>query len=185
MSVARIIEFCCSFLLAVILISVISLMTLRPTLHEVRSEVKAEWNDFREHVTKRNTVLPAVVETVKVFESGHAKLVGKLLAERAVTMRSTDPDRIVKSVDEMDRCLGEIAKIVQRSPDLRAHPSFLPAWDEVVSLTHAINARRAIYNKSVTTYNRLLATFPQNLLTSLFGFVPLQPYPSGGNGMGY
>ena len=43
MSIARLIEFSCSFLLAVIVIALISLLTLRPTLHEVRSEVKAEW----------------------------------------------------------------------------------------------------------------------------------------------
>ena len=185
MSVARFIEYCCSFLLAVIVIAVVSLLTLRPTLHEVRSEVKEEWNDFLSEVGKRNSVLPAVVENVKVFESGHAKLVGKLLEARAVTMRATDPDRIVTAVDEMDRNLVEIAKIVQGSPELRAHPSFSSTWDTVTSLTRGINCRRKIYNKSVTTYNSLLETFPQNLLTSLFGFVPLQAYPSGGNGMGY
>lgn len=185
MSVARLIEFCCSFLLAVIVISAISLLTLRPVLHEVRSDVKAEWNDFLEHVLKRNAILPAVVETVKGFEAGHGKLVGKLLEARAVTMRATDPDRIVAAVDEMDRSLGEIAKIVQARPDIEAHPSFSQAWERVVTLTRGINARRKLYNKSVQTYNRLLTTFPQNLLTSLFGFVPLQPYPLGGDGIGY
>lgn len=185
MSVARTIEFCCSFLLAVVVIAAISLLSLRPTLHAVRSEVKSDWEGFLQAVNERDSLLPTVIEAVKGVEPGLGKLAGKLLEARAVSMRSTDPDRIVLAVDEIDRNLGEIQKVVQSKPQLRAYPSFSQSWDRILTLTRGVKARREFYNKSVRTYNYLLTPFPQNLLTTLFGFVPLQPYPSTANGIGY
>ena len=109
------------------------------------------------------------------LRSRACEAVAKAPGSQGCHMRSTDPNRVVTAVDDIDRSLAEIAKIMQARPDLREHPSFAPAWRQVVGLTREINARRNLYNKSVKTYNRLLKIFPQNLLTSLFGFVPSSP----------
>lgn len=177
MSVSRLIEFCTCFLVALVVLTVISFMTLRPTLREVRSEAKADWDAFIRAVNQRNELLPGLVEAVKGFEPGHGRLAERSLAARSTAMRSKDPDNIVASVDDIERHLTQIGRLVHARPDLGRYIPFAGHWEEVLKLTRQVSSARSAYNKSARLYNRLLTPFPQNMLTAVFGFVPLNVYP--------
>ena len=178
MPVSRLIEFSSCFLVALMVLTVISFLTLRPTLQEVRTEAKTEWDAFLLAVNQRYELLPGLVEAMKAFEPGHGRLVEKSLAARSVAMRSSDPDRIVASVDDIERYLDQMRRLVLAQPDLGRYAPFARHWKQVMMISRRIAATRNAYNKSATLYNRLLTPFPQNILTTVFGFVPLSVYPT-------
>lgn len=177
MLISRVIEFCFAVLVAFLILVVISFVSMRPILHEARIEAKAEWDAFGRAVKERNALLPGLLEAMKGFESGHGKLASSTLEARAISMRSSDPDRIVASVDDIDRNLGQIERVIQSKPELASYPPFAKQWKPVLRITRRIAAAKEGYNKSAQVYNRLLTPFPQNMLTALFGFVPLNAYP--------
>jgi LemA protein len=178
MSLSRIIEFCSAVLVAFLILSVISFLSMRPILTQARIETKAEWDGFTRVVKQRNDLLPGLLEGLKGFEAGHSRLAERLMGARSVALRAVDPDRIVAAVDDMDRTIEQIKKIVQADPRLARYPPFEQPWKPVLALSRRISAARSDYNKSVQLYNRLLTPFPQNMLTALFGFVPLKEYPA-------
>ncbi|MBI5248520.1 MAG: LemA family protein [Desulfomonile tiedjei] len=175
---SRIIEFCFSFLVSFLVLSVISFLTLRPALKEVRVEARAEWDGFIRAVKERNELLPGLTESVKGFEPGQTKLAERLLEARSISLRTSDPAGIVAAVDDIERSLVQIENLSRTRPGLDQYPPFANYWRKVVRQTHRISSLRSTYNSNVKFYNRLLAPFPQNLLTAAFGFVPLADYPS-------
>ncbi|MEW6111094.1 MAG: LemA family protein [Thermodesulfobacteriota bacterium] len=173
----RIVEFGLSFLLAFLVITLMSFLSLRPQLQEVRSQVVTEWQDFLTAVKERNEIMPGLIEAVRGFEPGHARLAQRLLEARGISMRVSEPDKVVAAVDVMDKYLAEVEKLQESNPRFREYPPFAKQWSRMQGLTLRIKVNRELYNKSVDVYNRLLKAFPQSLFTTLFGFVPLQGYP--------
>jgi LemA protein len=177
MTLSRIVEFGVSFLTAFVLIVLVSFITLRPTLQEVRSEARTDWEGFLRTVKERNEALPGLVEAVRGFEPAYAKPAEMLLEARSIAVRSKDPGTIVASVDDMERQLKQIQKLAESQPGLDQHPPFVTNWKKVRSISERVAFMRQSYNGSVRAYNRLLTAFPQSMLTAAFGFVPLTDYP--------
>lgn len=180
---ARIVELGFYFFLAFLLVVIGSFISLRPQLNSVRAEAVSEWASFVRAVGVRNSLIPGLVESIRGFDGGHGALTTQLLEARAVSMRTANPDGMVRSVDEMDRYLMQIDKLASSQARLAAHAPFNKHWTETLEISRKICLRRALYNKTVETYNRLLRSFPQSVLAALFGYVPLTPYP-GGVGIG-
>jgi len=178
MTASRLIELSFWLLLAFVIISVASFLTIRPSLNQARFEARAEWDAFLRAVKERNDLLPGLAEAVKGFEPGHSNLTVRLLDTRSVSMRATGPDTVVASVDEMERYLGQIEGLLQARPELERYPPFANHWTKIVTLTRRIALARCTYNNSVRLYNTLLKPFPQNVLTTVFGFVPINDYPT-------
>ncbi len=181
MKVFRIIEILVAMLLAFITLVAVSFLALRPTFKEVRMEARAEWAALARSIQERNNLLPGLVESFKGFESGHGRMVERLMQARSISMRSTDPDRIIAATDEIDRTLEDISKIAESKSDLAQYPPFAMQWKKIEKVGLRISRQRAQYNNTATSYNRLLGVFPQNLLTAAFGFVPLNIYNSVGH----
>ena len=62
MTVPRIIEFAITLLLAFLMMALISFLTLRPALKELRAEAGSEWEAFLREVRERNKLLPGLIE---------------------------------------------------------------------------------------------------------------------------
>lgn len=177
MILSRLVEFGVSFLVAFLIIVLASFLSLRPTLWEVRSEARVEWEGFLRVVKDRNEALPGLVEAVRGFEPTYARAAERLLETRSIAARSKDPGNFVASVDDMERQLMQIHELAEAQPRLGQYPPFAIQWKKVKSFSERIISMRERYNCSARAYNRLLTSFPQNVLTAIFGFVPLTPYP--------
>lgn len=177
MKLSRVIEFCCSVLLAFLVLVVIAFLTMRPVLQDVRLEAVAEWDGFIRAVRDRNDALPGLVEALRGFEPGHAKLAEGLLESRSVSSRYSDPAGIVAAVDELERLLIQVESLALARPSLNQYPPFAVQWKKIAITTQRVASRRNNYNSAAKLYNQLLTPFPQNLLATVFGFVPLEAYP--------
>jgi LemA protein len=180
MTPARVIEFCCSVLVAFLILVVVSFLTMRPVLQDVRLEAVAEWDGFLRAVRDRNEAVPGLVEALKGFEPGHAKLAEGLLEARSVSSRSSDPAGIVAAVNEIERHLLQIENLALAKPALYQYPPFASHWKKVTATTQRVTSMRRNYGAAAKLYNQLLTPFPQNLLATVFGFVPLENYPAVG-----
>ncbi len=97
---------------------------------------------------------------------------------RAVSSRSTDPAGIVAAVDEIERHLIQIESLALAKPALNQYPPFASQWKKVTATSQRVTATRKNYSAAAKLYNQILTPFPQNLLATVFGFVPLETYNS-------
>ena len=174
---AKLMEFCVAFIVALVFLSLLSFLSVRPTLNEVRVEAGVNWDRFVKAARERNDLIPGLAESIKGASPGQAKLAGKLFEERSILHRSNDPRELMASLDEMDRQLEKIERLSQSSPEINSYPPFSQIWKRVNASSSEIKSRRVVYNMSARRYNDLMIPFPQNIFSSLFGFVPLQYYP--------
>ncbi len=170
-------EFCVIFLIALFVLCLVSFLSLRPTLKEVRGEAGLSWERFVKAARERNDLIPGLAESIKGVSLGQGKLAGKLFEERTILHRSNDPREIVTSIDEMDRHLSKIEKLAQSSTEISSYSPFNQTWKRVASASSEIKNKRILYNQTVRRYNDLMAPFPQSIFSSIFGFAPLQYYP--------
>jgi hypothetical protein len=176
MGFARIIEFSFSFLVAFVVLTIVSFVSLRPALDQALMESRADWSALLRAVADRNDALPGLVEGLRGFEPGHGKLAEKILEARSISVRSTEPEPLMAAVNDTDKFLTQVVKLLQGKPQLEQYPPFATQWKKVTALTQRINCLRKTYSTSVRSYNRLLAAFPQKMVTTLFGFSPLTEY---------
>ncbi len=174
---ARLMEFCVAFIVALVFLSLLSFLSVRPTLNEVRIEAGVNWDRFVKAARDRNDLIPGLAESIKGASPGQAKLAGKLFEERSILHRSNDPRELMASLDEMDRQIEKIERLAQSSPEISSYPPFNQIWKRVNASSSEIKSRRVFYNMSARRYNDLMIPFPQNIFSSLFGFVPLQYCP--------
>ncbi|MGB6064941.1 MAG: LemA family protein [Desulfomonilaceae bacterium] len=181
MALSRVVELGFSSLVVFVLIVLVSFLTLRPSLREIRTEARVEWEGFLDAVNDRNELIPGLVEAVRGFEPAYAKPAERLLEARSISIRSKDPGTIVASVDDMEVQLREIENLAESKPGLAQYPPFAMNWKKVAKISQRITFHRQSYNSTARLYNRLLTPFPQNMLTTVFGFVALTEYPLNGS----
>ena len=179
MSMTRIIELAVSILGAFLVITLISFLSLRPLLLQVRSNVRADWKGLKTEVNTRNDALPGLVQAIRGYAIGQGELAEKLLGSREVALHAVHPDEMISAIEETDRYLVQVRQITRSNPGINQYPPFARYWKSVKDSTRLISFKRVLYNRDVRLYNSLLKSFPQNLVTAEFGFVPLKSYPAG------
>jgi LemA protein len=160
------------------MLSLVSFLTLRPTLKEIRGEARAQWEGMVNLARERNDQVQGVVEVLKGFGVIQNKWGEKILEERSILLRAADPDTIISSINETDQRLTKLGQIADSSEELKNHFGFANQWSRIVATNRELRLRRMNYNETAKMYNSLLTPFPQNMLATIFGFVPLNRYPS-------
>lgn len=173
----KVMEFCVAFLVAFVALSLVSFLTLRPTLNDVRNDAGLSWEKFVKAAKERNDLIPGLAESIKGASPGQGKLAGKLFEERSILHRANDPREIVASIDEMDRQLDKIERLAHSYNEINSYHPFNQTWKRVVSASADIRTKRTLYNVTALRYNDLMKPFPQNIFSSILGFTPLQYYP--------
>ena len=176
--ISGIIKFCCSLLIALLLLSTISFFSLRPTLKEVHSETRKQWENMLTLARERNDLVPGMVETLKGVGLIQNRLGEKMIEERSILSKVTDPSMILRSIEETDQRLAKISQFADSSEELKNNVLFQNQWSKINYLNKELKLRRAGYNETTKLYNSLLTLFPQNMIAAIFGFVPLNQFPS-------
>lgn len=172
----RVIEFLVLVLVAFLILVAVSFVSLRPTLQELRSEAKLQWDAYVHEVKTRNAVLPRLAEGLRSFDLSLETRAKKLHDARVVAQRVREPDDLIAAADEIDTELDAVADRAAGKPAMMDHAPFAEAWREVVTITRRVRMRRLLYSSRARCYNMLLNSFPQNLVATVFGYVPLDPY---------
>ncbi len=123
-TMSRLIEFSCSVLVAFIMLSLVSFLTLRPTLKEIRGEARAQWEGMVNLARERNDQVQGVVEVLKGFGVIQNKWGEKILEERSILLRAADPDTIISSINETDQRLAKLGQIADCSEEAKKSLQF-------------------------------------------------------------
>ena len=134
---------------------------------------------------RRADLIPNLVEVVKGYAS-HEKetLEGVVAARSKATQVTLDPTNMTpekmkefqQAQGELGAALGRLIAIQENYPDLKANENFLDLQKQLEGTENRINEARNKFNEKVTTYNRQIRKFPNNIFAGIFGFRTMEKF---------
>ena len=137
-----------------------------------RTLVEESWGVIDVDLTRRQELIPNLVETVSGYATHERELLADLVRARedATAHRTDRPEQRAPYEDGISRALDGVLARVEAYPDLKASDNFLSLQRELTLTEDRIAASRRFYNGNVRAYNTRVSTFPSNLVASAFGF---------------
>lgn len=140
----------------------------------VHWRIRAEdsWHDIDTQLKRRWDLIPRMVSLVK----GYAPLEGAVLESvtqaRAFALGAQFPSDKAQAEEVLKNALFSLFVAAESYPQLQADESFLEMQRTLAEAQDAIQRSRNFYNAVVRELNTAMATFPKNLIASLFKIAP-------------
>jgi LemA protein len=136
--------------------------------------IKAAWAEVENQLTRRNDLIPNLVETVKGYASHEREVFQAIADSRARLSGATTPVEKIEAANQQSSALSRLLAIVESYPQLKADQSFNRLMDELAGTENRIAVARMRYNERVQEYNTARRRFPANVTATIFGF---EEYP--------
>lgn len=138
------------------------------------------WGNVESQYQRRADLIGQLVGTVKGAASHEQAALEAIAEARAKAAKITispkdatpqDFAAYSKAQDELSMVIStQLMAIVEAYPDLKANTSYRELMRELESTENRIAAARAGFNEGTKTFNKLVVTFPSNLIARCGGF---------------
>lgn len=133
-----------------------------------RQTTEAAWRQIDVDMDVRLQTVPKLVAVTKGYAAHEAELfetLARLRMEKDASVRDT-----VRKERERSRAVRSLLALDEKYPQLRADELFRQLHEKLWALEEKIAASREFYDKNALEWNRLVQSFPTNLLAGAFGF---------------
>lgn len=159
--------------IAVLVASVIILflIIIYNKLVRKRNQTQNAFGGLDALLKKRYDLIPNLVSTVKTYMKHERELLEQITRLRSEAAKGgLASDRKVDLNNRLSGLLGDMMIAVENYPDLKADKNFVHLQASLNEIEEQISAARRAYNATVTEYNDAVETFPNNLVSGIFGF---------------
>ena len=155
-------------------------------LVRARNQAKNGFAQIDVQLKRRHDLIPNLVETAKRYLSHEEETLTRVINARNHAQSLQDstkhqPDSLehmalfAKAEGMLSKALGQFSAVVEAYPELKADSMIKELMDELTNTENRIGFARQHYNDSVMFYNNDREVFPNNLVSTTFGFRPLSP----------
>ena len=148
------------------------------SLVRVTYRVKEALSDIDVQLKRRFDLIPNLVETVKGYMAHEQGVLENLTKARAAIAQGKNPVERAGDENALSGTLKTLFAVAENYPDLKANTNFLELQRELSDTENKIQAARRFYNSMVLEFNTAVATFPQNIIAGIFGFIKEQFFES-------
>lgn len=157
--------------LIVVLLPVVYVITAYNRLVRLRATVKESWADVDTELRRRHDLIPNLVETVKGYMTHEREIMDSVVrAREAALTLSNQPAALAQQENVLAQALKSLLAIAENYPDLKASQNFNELQQELANTEDRIQAARRFYNANVRENNIAVASFPSNVIASMFSF---------------
>lgn len=138
------------------------------------------WSQVLSQYQRRFDLIPNIAETVKGYATHEKETFAMVASARAsvgqikVTGNEIPSQEQLNSFAASQQSLGtalsRLMMIQEKYPELKADKGFNDLRAELAGTENRIAVARMDFNKSVTTYNSLVSTFPSSFIADFRGF---------------
>ncbi len=119
---------------------------------------------------RRHDLVPVLVESAKGYATHEKELFQKITDIRAKTEGLAGTAEKNSAESELSQGIKAIFAVAEAYPDLKASANFLKLQRDLVNIEDQLQLARRYYNGTVRNYNILAQSFPNNVISSGFGF---------------
>lgn len=173
------------FIVFVVLIVVFG-VSIFNKLVRARNQAKNGFAQIDVQLKRRHDLIPNLVETAKRYLTHEEETLTRVISARNHAQNLQDshkhqPDSqehmalFAKAEGMLSKALSQFSAVVEAYPELKADSMLKELMDELTNTENRIGFARQHYNDSVMFYNNDREVFPNNLVSTTFGFRPLSP----------
>jgi len=147
-------------------------------------QVKSAWSEVLNQYTRRNDLVPNLVNTVKGFAAQEQQVLIQVteMRSRVGSIQATpellnDPAAFRKFQEAqagMSSALSRLLVVAENYPQLKSDANFRDLQAQLEGTENRIAVARNRYIKAVQEYNTLIRVFPNNLTAMMFSY-PTKP----------
>ncbi len=140
-----------------------SLVTLKVRIKEALSQIDVQ-------LKRRADLIPNLVESVKGYAKHEKGVFEEVTKARSALMKAESVHEKAAADNMLTGALKSLFAVAENYPNLRASENFQQLQKELSDTEDKVAYSRQFYNNVVMEYNTKTATFPNNLLSGMFGF---------------
>ena len=155
-------------------------------LVRARNQAKNGFAQIDVQLKRRHDLIPNLVETAKRYLNHEEETLTRVINARNHAQSLQDsskhqPDSLehmalfAKAESMLSKALGQFSAVIEAYPELKADSLIKELMDELTNTENRIGFARQHYNDSVMFYNNDREVFPNNLISTTFGFRALSP----------
>lgn len=144
-------------------------------------KVKTAWSQVENQYQRRLDLIPNLVNTVKGYATHEqSTLQGVIDARAKASQTNINADNLTPEAlqqfqstqSELSGALSRLMVVVERYPELKANQNFLELQAQLEGTENRIAVERQRFNETAQGYNTYIRSFPNNILSGMFGFFP-------------
>jgi len=141
--------------------------------------VSHAWSNVENQYQRRVDLIPNLVNTVKGYAAHEKETLEAVVAARTkatqvtVDAENLTPEKLKayqEAQGEIGSALGRLLAITENYPDLKANENFKELQAQLEGTENRISVERRNFNEASKDYNTYIRKFPNNIISSLFGF---------------
>ena len=157
-------------IVAIVLLSLIILVTMYNGLVRSRNRVKEAWSGIDVQLRLRASLVPNLVETVKGYASHERETFEEVTRAPLGGRAGGDDSGRGGGEQHAHRRAAPSVCGCRELPELRASENFMDLQNELSDIEEKIAFSRQFYNTNVLDYNNRLQTVPTVFIANTFGF---------------
>lgn len=130
--------------------------------------VDEAWSDIDVQLKRKYDLIPTLITTVKTYAKHEQELFSKIVQLRTQALSAHNVDEKGKTDASLNTAMKRIFAIAENYPKLEASQNFLELQKQLSETENTISFARKYYNGAVRNFNILIASFPANMLASVF-----------------
>lgn len=123
-------------------------------LKGLKMQVDDEWELIDEELRKRQSLLPNLIETVRMFVKDKEELLEKMIADRMRAAKEYSRDVMkIEYEHELSIVINEVIALGRENPALKKDTNFLELRTEIDEIESDLEEKVKHYNEMVRYYN--------------------------------
>jgi LemA protein len=148
----------------IILFLVLAVIALYNALQKQNVLVDEAWSGIDVQLKKRFDLIPNLVETVKGYAKQEKDVFTRVTELRSQMMGANSPEELGKYEGELRSTLKSLFAVAENYPELKSNENFLSLQNSLQEIENELEGARRYYNGTVRDLNRMIVTFPNNLV---------------------
>lgn len=122
----------------------------------------------------RFDLIPNLVNVVKGYAKHESELFESLIKVRNYAASAEQEKEKLEYANQLVPKMRQLLAVAESYPKLKADSLYKSLMEELVLVEDKIAAARRFYDSNVNEYNTLIDTFPNNIVSSMFGFKEIE-----------
>jgi LemA protein len=169
-------------LIALVGLAILILFSRYNSLVRSQKRVQEAWSGVEVQLRRRASLVPNLVETVRGYADHERDVFAQVARARGAMQNAGSAGQTGAASNMLTHALGHLFAVVENYPQLRASDTFLTLREDMRDIEEKIAFARQFYNRNVLDYNTRIATYPDAMLATHFGFASAEFFETDDQG---
>lgn len=128
-------------------------------MSQIAAQLQSRWD-----------ALNNLIDATKDYAKYESETLDKITKNRTNIDRKSTASDVNEEENEFRSAMNSFYAVAENYPELKASEIYKKTMDSIDKYEDNVRHSRMIYNDTVTSFNRYIKSFPQNLFAGSFGF---------------